>query len=341
MSAPDRPIRAAVFGCAGAVLDADEAAFFRAVNPAGFILFQRNCVDPAQLKQLVDDLRGTIDRPNPLVLIDQEGGRVQRMRSPGWRDTPAPGRFADLASGSPTDAADAARTNARLTAHDLFAAGINVNCVPLLDIAQPETTAAIGDRAFGRDQATVTHLAHAVVEGTMAGGVLPVIKHMPGHGRAAVDSHLELPRVDADLATLEEVDFAPFKAMADLPLGMTAHLLYTSVDRHNPGTLSATVINEVVRGRIGFDGLLFSDDISMEALPGELNERSQRALAAGCDVVLHCTGRMEEMRSIAESIGPLTPAGLDRLERALASLPQPDTADRDTLQRRLDTYLVS
>ncbi len=341
MSAPDGTIRAVVFGCAGPVLEVDEAAFFRAVSPAGFILFQRNCVDPRQLRQLVTDLRGTVDRSDPLVLIDQEGGRVQRMRPPGWRDTPAPGRFAELAVSDPHAAEEAVRLNARLTADDLHDAGINVNCVPLLDIAQPETTAAIGDRSFGRDAATVGRLAQAVVEGTMAGGVLPVIKHMPGHGRAAVDSHLELPHVDADLETLDSVDFAPFRALAHLPLGMTAHLLYRAIDPDNPGTLSSTIIKEIIRDRIGFDGLLFTDDISMEALPGALEERSARALAAGCDLVLHCTGRMEEMQQIANSIGAMTAEGLARLDRAVAALPQPEPADRETLQDRLGTLLAS
>ena len=261
------------------------------------------------------------------------------MRPPGWRDTPAPGSFTDRAETDLAKAEDAAWTNARLTALDLHEAGINVNCVPLLDIAQTETTAAIGDRSFGRTLETVLRLARAVTRGTLAGGVLPVIKHMPGHGRARVDSHLELPCVDADIATLDSVDFATFKALADLPLGMTAHLLYTGIDNRNPGTLSSTVIGDVIRHRIGFDGLLFTDDISMEALPGGLGERTQRALAAGCDVVLHCTGRLDEMREIAESASPLSPAGHDRLQRALDSLPEPDTADRGALRRRLDALL--
>ncbi len=340
MSVPDRAIRAIILGCAGPSLTADEAALFGSVNPVGFILFQRNCVDPDQLRRLVDDLRDTVDRPNPLILIDQEGGRVQRMRPPGWRDTPAPGRFAELAATDLDTAVEAARVNTRLTALDLHEAGINVNCVPLLDIAQPETTAAIGDRAFGRDPATVLRLARAVCDGAMAGGVLPAIKHMPGHGRATVDSHLELPRVTADLGVLDAVDFVPFKALAHLPLGMTAHLLYTAIDDRNPGTLSQTVIADVIRGRIGFDGLLFSDDISMEALPGGLGERAGRALAAGCDVVLHCTGQLEEMREIAEHTSVLSPAGLERLQRAIAALPKADSAKRDTLRHRLDTLLA-
>ncbi len=339
MSAPDRPIQAAAFGCAGPILSEEEAAFFRAVNPAAFILFQRNCVDPDQLRRLVAALADTVERPRPLILIDQEGGRVQRMRPPGWRDTPAPGRFAELAQTNPEGAAEAAWTNARLTALDLHDAGINVNCVPLLDIAQAEMTNAIGDRALGHDPRIVRRLARAIVDGTMAGGVLPVIKHMPGHGRATVDSHLELPRVDTGLATLDATDFAPFRAFAELPLGMTAHLLYTALDDRRPGTLSRVVVGDVIRRRIGFVGLLFTDDISMEALPGGLGARTQGALAAGCDVVLHCTGRMNEMREIAEHASPLTQAGTDRLERAVTALPEPDAAERGTLSRRLDALL--
>ncbi len=280
LSAPDRPIQAAAYGCAGPALTAEETAFFGSANPVGLILFQRNCIDPDQLRALVQAFRNAVDRPDLLILIDQEGGRVQRMRPPGWRDAPAPGRFAERAETDPAEAEEAAWTNARLTALDLYEAGINVNCVPLLDIAQPETTAAIGDRSFGRTPETVLRLARAVYRGTLAGGVLPVIKHMPGHGRARVDSLLELPFVDADLATLDAVDFVPFKALADLPLGMTAHLLYTAIDDQSPGTLSPAVIGDVIRRRIGFDGLLFTDDISMEALPGGLGERAQRALAA-------------------------------------------------------------
>ncbi len=339
MSAPDRPVSAAAYGCAGPALTTEESAFFRSVNPAGFVLFQRNCVDPEQLRVLVQALRNTVDRSDLLFLIDQEGGRVQRMRPPAWRDTPAPGRFAERAETDPAGAEEAAWANARLTALDLHEAGINVNCVPLLDIAQAEMTAAIGDRSFGRTPETVRRLARAVCRGTLAGGVLPVIKHMPGHGRARVDSHLDLPFVDADIATLDAVDFAPFKALADLPLGMTAHLLYTALDDLNPGTLSSAVINEVIRHRIGFDGLLFTDDISMEALPGRLGERAQRALAAGCDVVLHCTGHMNEMLEIAEGVSPLSRAGHDRLQRAVDALPEPDAADRGALVRRLDAFL--
>jgi beta-N-acetylhexosaminidase len=295
------PPRAAIFGCAGATLAPEEGAFFAGADPLGFILFQRNCVDPAQVRRLVAELRASVGRLDAPVLIDQEGGRVARLRPPHWRLYPSASRVAALGAEAPA----AARVVARLIADDLCALGITVDCLPVLDLPVPGADSVIGDRAYGTDAATVALIGHAACEGLLAGGVLPVLKHIPGHGRGNVDSHLACPLVSTAIHELEITDFAPFRALNGMPWAMTAHIVYDAVDPAQPATLSAKVIAEVIRGEIGFDGVLVSDDLSMQALGGSLGERAARALEAGCDVVLHCNGRLDEMREVAAAAVPL------------------------------------
>jgi beta-N-acetylhexosaminidase len=304
---------AAIFGCSGGALTEDERAFFRDADPLGFILFQRNCQRPDQVRALVAALRDAVGRSAAPVLIDQEGGRVSRLKPPHWAAYPTPAAIAALGGEA---AVEAARLGARLIADDLAALGITVDCVPVLDIPAPGADPVIGDRAWGDSIAAVAERGRAVCEGVLAGGVLPVIKHIPGHGRATVDSHHELPHVEAPRATLEASDFAPFRALRDMPWAMTAHIVYAGIDDVRPATLSPKVIDEVIRASIGFDGVLLSDDVSMRALAGTFAERTAGALAAGCDVVLHCNGDVREMTEIADAASPLTPAARLRLDRA-------------------------
>ena len=333
MSSPDRWGRrtstplAAVFGCRGAELEPAERAFFADANPLGFILFERNCRSPDQARALVDAFKDCVARTDAPVLIDQEGGRVARLGPPHWTKPPAAARFAELGARDMIRAREAARLGARLMAEDLRAIGVSVDCAPVLDVSRPETHRVIGDRAYGSDPEQVAQLGRAVVEGLLAGGVLPMIKHIPGHGRARVDSHLELPRVDAQRAELERVDFVPFRALRDAPWGMSAHILYSALDPSRPATLSADVIEGVIRRDIGFDGLLSSDDLSMKALGGTLGERARAALAAGCDVVLHCNGRLDEMEQVATGARPLRPESARRLARAERARRAPEPVD--------------
>jgi beta-N-acetylhexosaminidase len=309
--------KAILFGCAGPVLAAEERAFFRDADPLGFILFRRNCDTPDQLATLVADLRDAVGRKAP-VMIDQEGGRVARLRPPHWPAFPAAGRFGALASLDMDAAEEAARANATAIALTVGAAGIDIVAAPVLDLDLPGADrTVVGDRAFSGDPAVVARLGRAVAEGLLDGGALPVIKHLPGHGRSKVDSHFALPLVEAGLDTLERTDFAPFRDLSDLPWGMTGHLVFTALDPDHPVTQSPTAIRDAVRGRIGFDGVLCSDDLSMGALSGSLPDRAARALAAGCDLALHCNGELAEMRTIAAvvpAIGPETAARLARGE---------------------------
>ncbi len=305
MSAP----RAVIFGCAGPVLEAEERVFFRAADPLGFILFQRNCVDPAQLHRLIDDLRASVGRADAPVLIDQEGGRVARLRPPHWRRYPSAAQIAALGAEAP----DAARIVGRLIAADLAPLGITVDCLPVLDLPAPDADAVIGDRAYGTEPARVAALGRAACEGLLAGGVLPVIKHIPGHGRSTVDSHLACPSVAASRGDLAARDFAPFRELNDMPWAMTAHIVYAAFDEERPATLSPIVVGEVIRRMIGFDGVLISDDLSMQALGGGLGERAAGAIAAGCDVALHCNGRLDEMHAIAGAVDALDAAALRRV----------------------------
>lgn len=306
---------AAVFGCAGERLSEDERRFFSDADPYGFILFRRNCVEPAQVRALVAELRDAVGRAAP-VLIDQEGGRVARLGPPHWRAAPPQGLFARLAAADIDRAAEAARRNAQLIALELAGLGIDVDCLPVLDVPAAGAHDIIGDRALGRAPEIVATLGRAVCDGLLAGGVLPVIKHVPGHGRATADSHESLPRVDASADELRTVDFPPFESLAGMPWAMTAHVVYEALDPTAPATTSSKVVGEVIRGEIGFDGLLVSDDINMEALAGTMVEKTHAVLAAGCDLVLHCSGDFAEMREVAEAATAMTPPALVRHAKA-------------------------
>ena len=309
-------MQAAIYGLEGLELTADERAFFGDADPAGFILFRRNCEDPEQLLRLTDSLRDLTGRPDVPVLIDQEGGRVARMRPPVWPAFPAAERFAQLYALAPSSAIEAARSNARAIALSLRACGINVNALPLLDVRQEGASDIIGDRALGSSPMQVAALGRVVLDGMASAGVVGIIKHMPGHGRALVDSHKELPVVTADADTLE-IDLEPFERLRSAPMGMTAHVVYEAWDAERPASLSPTVIHDIIRGRIGFDGFLMSDDLGMEALAGDFGGRAAGVVAAGCDAALHCSGKMEEMVAVAAAAPALTPEGETRLARAM------------------------
>jgi beta-N-acetylhexosaminidase len=308
------PPRAVIFGCAGPDLTADERAFFRDADPLGFILFARNVDTPERTCRLVEELRSSVARAEAPVLIDQEGGRVARLRPPHWRKAPPARLLGELYARDPELGLEATRLNSRLLAADVASVGADVDCLPVLDIAFPETHAAIGDRAYADRPEPVAALSRAAAEGLLAEGVMPVIKHMPGHGRATVDSHASLPRVTAGRDLLERTDFLPFRLLADLPWGMTGHLLFEAVDPEAAITVSARGVKEIIRGHIGFDGLLLTDDLSMQALGGSLGDRAARALAAGCDVALHCNGKMAEMADIAGRTDPMTAAARRRFD---------------------------
>lgn len=309
------PPLAVIFGCSGTVLSDEERGFFADVDPLGFILFQRNCNNPEQVRSLVDSLRDAVQRPSAPVLIDQEGGRVQRLKPPHWRDVPAASSFADLYEIDSVRALEAVHLNSCLIARELSELGISVNCAPVLDLPQPGADLIIGDRAYGNSTVKISALALAACEGLLAGGVLPVIKHIPGHGRATVDSHKVLPYVEADIDTLAKSDFVPFKDMNFMPWAMTAHVLYKALDEDKPATTSVKVI-KMIRSDIGFDGVLLSDDLSMQALDGSLKHRTAGALAAGCDVVLHCNGDMVEMTQVASGGVLLSNQAIKRIERS-------------------------
>jgi beta-N-acetylhexosaminidase len=336
-----RPIKAAIFGCAGAALSEEERRFFAEANPLGFILFARNCVDAAQVRALVTDLRQSVDRPDAPVLIDQEGGRVQRFGPPHWKRRPAAAVFANLARRDREAGREAAMLNARLMAAELHAAGINVDCAPVVDLPVPGAHDIIGDRAHGDTPDLVAFLGQAVCDGLMAGGVQPVIKHIPGHGRARADSHVELPTVETGLTELRRTDFRPFVALKSMPWAMTAHVLYRAIDPARPVTTSRAAIDSIIRGEIGFDGVLLSDDVSMQALAGTLAERSCAVLEAGCDVALHCSGKFDEMHAIAAAVAPLTAAAERRVARAAKSVKKPSRIDARTLERRLATLIAA
>ena len=327
---------AVIFGCAGTRLSAGERDFFRAVRPTGFILFRRNCETSEQIRGLVATLRDAARRPEAPVLIDQEGGRVARLGPPHWRRYPP---AADIASLGGKRAEEAAFLAARLIADDLGALGISIDCMPVLDLPVADADPIIGDRAYGSDPATVARLGRAVAEGLLAGSVLPVIKHIPGHGRAAVDSHLALPRVATDRETLERTDFAPFRALNDMPWAMTAHVLLEAIDADRAATLSAEVIDTVIRASIGFDGVLISDDLSMQALGGTIGARAHDALAAGCDLALHCNGDLGEMKQVAAAASTITANAMRRLERGEALRVRPLAFDRAAGEARLDELL--
>ena len=308
--------RAVIFGCKSYDLSDEERAFFQGADPVGFILFERNCQSPDQVRRLCASLRGSVGRADAPILIDQEGGRVRRLKPPHWRIAQSARTFAELAGRDAAKGFEAIRLNAQLMALELADLGIDVDCAPVLDLPQSDADPIIGDRAYGTDPATVARLARAVAEGLIAGGAIPVIKHIPGHGRARADSHKELPRVEASHAELSAHDFRPFHALADAPMGMTAHVVFEAIDPSAPATLSRKVIETVIRGEIGFDGWLMSDDLSMKALSGSFEDRARASLDAGCDVVLHCNGDMAEMRAVASATRMMDDDATRRLQHA-------------------------
>lgn len=308
-----------IFGLAGPAITDDERAFFIEAQPAGYILFKRNIVDPVQLRALTDDLRSLHGRDDLLIMIDQEGGRVMRMQPPHWPDFPAGAVFDRLYDVAPSSAIAAARANAHAIAVTLAQAGITVDALPLLDVRQEGASNIMGDRTLGAEPMRVAALGRAMLEGLADGGVVGIVKHIPGHGRALVDSHLELPVVPADVSALE-TDIAPFRTLRDAPIGMTAHVVYTAWDAERPGSLSPTVIGEIIRQRIGFDGLLMSDDLDMKALKGAIPDLAAGVVAAGCDLALNCFGNMEDMVGIANALPDISDLSRVRLDRAIASV---------------------
>jgi beta-N-acetylhexosaminidase len=337
---PGKQPRAVILGCSGEELSAFERDFFAAADPVGFILFRRNCSSPAQVRELVGSLRECVGRDDAPVLIDQEGGRVARLRPPHWRLYPSAARLAAL----PDPLAEAAaRLGARLIADDLARLGITVDCLPVLDLPVDGADPVIGDRAYGSDPERVARLARAACEGLLEGRVLPVIKHIPGHGRARVDSHHDCPLVETAIEELVRTDFVPFRALAGMPWAMTAHIVYKAIDPSLPATLSRRVVTEIIRGDIGFDGVLISDDLSMRALGGGLAERTQRALAAGCDLALHCNGNADEMQQVVAAAAPVSVCTAERLARgeAMRTRAAVNDFDRAEAEAELDALLTS
>ena len=310
-----------VFGMSALRLTADEKAFFKDADPAGYIIFGRNVESKTQLRALTDELRTLHGRDDIAILIDQEGGRVARMREPVWPRFPSGEVFDKLYNIAPATAIEAARINAQAIGESLRQVGITVNCLPLLDVRQPDTADAIGDRALGSDPMQVAALGRAVIDGQTKGGVVSIVKHIPGHGRAVVDSHMELPTVSASAKQLQ-TDIAPFHALSDAPMAMTAHIVYTAWDKERCASLSPTVIQDIIRRDIGFDGLLFSDDLDMKALKGEVPERARDVVAAGCDIALNCWARMDEMTGIADMLDDISELSRSRLDKAMATLGQ-------------------
>ena len=328
-----------IFGLSGPALTADERAFFAEVEPAGYILFGRNIIDRGQVRALTDSLRDLAGRDDLAILIDQEGGPVARMRPPEWPGFPAGPVFDAAYEVAPMTAIQAARANGQALGLMLTEVGITVDCAPLLDVCQPDTTDAITRRAFGRDPMRVAALGRAMLEGLAAGGVVGVVKHMPGHGRAVVDSHHLLPTVTASAEELE-VDLAPFRTLRHAAMGMTTHVLFEAWDAERPSTLSPVVIEQVIRGSIGFDGLLMTDDIDMQALSGTAGEKAAQAVAAGCDLVLDCWARMTEMEDIASRLEEIAPRSRERLDAAMMARQMPQ-GDFDELVARRDALLAT
>jgi len=332
------PARAFITGLAGLTISANERAFLRDARPWGLIIFQRNVSSPAQVSDLTRSFRDLVGWEAP-VLVDQEGGRVQRLKPPQWPAYPPGARYGALYDRAPEAGLAAARLAGHLIAADLRPLGIDVDCLPLADVPVADGDPIIGDRAYGSEPGKVAAIAAAIAQGLTAGGVLPVLKHLPGHGRAGADSHLRLPVVDTPRATLEATDFAAFRPLAGLPLGMTAHVVFSAIDPVAPATTSVTMVREVIRGFIGFQGLLMSDDISMGALSGTLAARSQAALAAGCDVVLHCNGDLREMTQVASVVPELSGEALARADAALAARSAPEEFDAEAA-RKVFTQMV-
>jgi beta-N-acetylhexosaminidase len=331
--------RAFITGVSGPELTAAEREFIAAERPWGFILFKRNIETPAQVILLVRELRAAIGNPDAPVLIDQEGGRVQRLGPPHWPVYPPGAAFGVLYDIDRAAGLTAARLSARLMAADLVELGVTVDCLPLADVPVAGADAVIGDRAYGTEPDKVAAIARAVTEGLEQGGILPVLKHIPGHGRATADTHFRLPEVATPKAELERTDFAAFQPLAELPMAMTAHVVFSALDPAQPATTSATIIRQVIRGVIGFQGLLMSDDVSMNALAGSIAERTRAIIAAGCDMVLHCNGKLDEMREVARETPELSGEALERAGRALAARRAPQAFDRLAARAELDALI--
>ena len=340
MSSESTGTRAFITGLAGPGLTADERAFIREARPWGFILFKRNVQNPAQVTRFVQELRDCVSAPDAPVLIDQEGGRVQRLGPPHWPAYPPGAVFSALYDIDPTLGLTAARLSNRLIAADLAELGITVDCLPLADVPVEGSDNVIGNRAYGTTPDKVAAIARAVTDGLERGGVLPVLKHIPGHGRATADTHFQLPVVDTPAAELDRTDFAAFRPLADLPMAMTAHVVFSALDAAQPATTSATIITQVIRGAIGFQGLLMSDDVSMNALQGSIAERTRAIVAAGCDIVLHCNGKLDEMRQVAAETPLLAGDAQARAARALAARRPAQPFDRVAARAELDALIA-
>jgi beta-N-acetylhexosaminidase len=333
-------IKAFICGVGGLTLTEQERDFLRAEQPWGFILFKRNVSDRAQVKALVSELRDCVSNADAPVLMDQEGGRVQRLQPPEWPTYPRGAVFSQLYDRSCDEGLRAAFLSARLIADDLAELGITVDCLPLADVPVAGADAVIGDRAYGTEPGKVAAIAKAVTEGLEAGGVLPILKHIPGHGRATADTHFLLPVVDTPVAELELTDFAAFRPLAHLPMAMTAHVVFSALDRAQPATTSATIIADVIRASIGFQGLLMSDDVSMNALEGTIAERSRASIAAGCDMILHCNGKADEMTEVAANVPVLAGQALARADAALKARQSPRPFDRKKARAELDELVA-
>ena len=328
----ESPSKALILGSSGTALTADETAFFRDEQPWGFIVFARNIAEPQQLRDLVAAMRDCAGGRDAPIFIDQEGGRVQRLRPPMAPNYPPASALGALYRHDRDAGLRAAWLMSRLHAFDLLRYGVNADCLPVLDVPVEGAHDVIGNRAYGTDPEIVAAMGRAAMDGLQAGGVLPVVKHIPGHGRAFSDSHHDLPVVDASLEELRAHDFPPFVALRDAPMAMTAHVVYTAIDADRPATTSPRAVGEFIRGELGFDGLLMSDDVSMKALSGDFAARTDAILAAGCDVVLHCNGVMDEMRAVAGRAPALSGQALDRAIRAVAGLGRRDDAQEAGLR---------
>lgn len=343
MSAADRvdwgAFAPVIVGCQGLQLTAEERVLFGVRKPLGLILFARNIENPAQVKALIADFRGVVGNEIAPVLIDQEGGRVARLKPPHWPKFPPGAVFGRLLARNRAAGEEAAYLNARWIGAELAALGIDVDCAPVADLPIEGAHDVIGDRAYGRDPETVAIIGAAVMRGLSDAGVLPVIKHIPGHGRSHIDSHLDLPVVDTDINTMQQSDFQPFQALKDAPWAMTAHIVYSAIDAAYPATMSPKVIADVIRGQIGFDGVLISDDLTMKALKGTPAETGTASLAAGCDLVLHCSGDLPEMQALFAALPAMTPAAANRVKRARASLPETPTPFGAAERARYDSLM--
>ena len=328
--------KAFIAGCTGMELSKAEADFFRKEQPWGFIIFEHNIEDREQVLALTSHMRACVGRDDAPILIDEEGGRVQRLRPPHWLSNPPGQILGKIYERDASEGKRAAWLLSRLIAHDLLEIGVNVDCLPILDVPIEGVSDAIGDRAYSRDVDVISEIGQSVVDGLMAGGVLPIVKHMPGHGRAICDSHFELPHITETLEELIISDFKPFKALNKVAMAMTAHIVFEAIDSENPATTSTKMINEIIRGAIGFEGLLMSDDISMEALSGDYVERTKSSFAAGCDIVLHCNGKMDEMLQVASATPELKGQALKRAQFALSQLKPADDHDIAALRSEFE-----